>query len=336
MNIRDIRKIKAIAAQRLDTAQYEKQIVLIFGGISTLTALLVTVVNYCLGLEIDKTGGLSNFGLRSVLASIQNFLPLVQMGVLMCLELGYMAAMLRIGRGQYTSAQTLRAGMPRFWAMLRAMLLQTLMYLGVGLASFYLGMQLYLFTPMANGFLEAMTPLLTAGSEQEMLTMMASDAALQETLLGALVPMYVLALVFFAAGAVPIAYQYRMVNYVLLDKPAVGALAAMRESKRMMRRNRFSLFRLDLSFWWYYAISVLGLLVCYGDVWLALLGVQLPLPGTVSYFLFYGLYLVISMASCYFLRNRVEVAYVQAYEAVRPREQQGGVVLGNIFHTEYH
>jgi hypothetical protein len=42
--------------------------------------------------------------------------------------------------------------------------------------------------------------------------------------------------------------------------------------------------------------------------------------------------MVASFCVHYFLRNRAEVSYALAYDAVKPEEKQsGGVVLGNIF-----
>ena len=62
------------------------------------------------------------------------------------------------------------------------------------------------------------------------------------------------------------------------------------------------------------------------------LGLELPVPEVVSFFGFYVLYLAASFGVHYFLRNRVEVCYGLAYDAVKPEEKQGGgVVLGNIF-----
>ena len=326
----DFREMKATAAQRLAGAQDEKKIALIFGGITVLASLLVTVVNYCLGVEISQTGGLRNFGLRSVLSAVQTVLPIVQLFGLLCLELGYTAAMLRISRGQYTSPQTLRAGIQRFWVMVRSLLFQSFLYLGVGLLSFYLAMQIYLITPLSNGFVEAAAPFLASTDMQTAILM--ADEATQLQLLASLAPMYVLMAVVFTGLAIPISYQYRMVNYVLLDKPGIGALTALRVSKAMMRYNRFKLFRLDLSFWWYHGLNLLAAVLCYGDGILALLGVTLPWSGEVSYFLFYGLYLAATLALVYFLRNRVDVTYALAYEALRPKEKEtSGVVLGNIF-----
>ena len=63
-----------------------------------------------------------------------------------------------------------------------------------------------------------------------------------------------------------------------------------------------------------------------------MLGVELPVSDTVAFFAFYVLYLAVSFAILFFLRNRVEVTYALAYDAVKPKEEQsGGVVLGNIF-----
>jgi uncharacterized membrane protein len=59
------------------------------------------------------------------------------------------------------------------------------------------------------------------------------------------------ALLFFlpllALGAVAF-YSYRMVFYVIADRPGTGPLTAIRLSKRMMYGHKARLFRLDLSF----------------------------------------------------------------------------------------
>ena len=47
--------------------------------------------------------------------------------------------------------------------------------------------------------------------------------------------------------------------------------------------------------------------------------------------MFYILYLMLQLVAFYFLRNKIEVAYCLFYNAVKPKEETGGVVLGNIF-----
>ena len=67
-------------------------------------------------------------------------------------------------------------------------------------------------------------------------------------------------------------------------------------------------------------------------VLLSLVGVNLPWSGTVSYYLFFVLYLAVQFAVYYFLRNPAEVSYAIAYDSIRPKEPKTeGVALGNIF-----
>ncbi len=138
--------------------------------------------------------------------------------------------------------------------------------------------------------------------------------------------------VLFLALAAPLFYRYRMTDYLIIDRPATGALAALRDSRMMTKGSRWNLFRLDLSMWWYYAAVLVSAAIGYGDQLLPALGVTLPFSDTVAYFLFFGVYLAVTFVIYYFLRNRVEVTYALAYDSLRPREpENNGAVLGNIF-----
>ena len=100
----------------------------------------------------------------------------------------------------------------------------------------------------------------------------------------------------------------------------------------MMRRNRISLFKLDVSMWWYYAALTLASVLGYGDAILPLLGVELPFSADEGYFLFYALYLAASAGVYYLMLDRVDVTYALAYDTLKPEEPKNeGVVLGNIF-----
>jgi len=120
MNLRNIREIKEFASQRLEGSSSQKRIVLIYAVLALGLTALVTVLNHLLNLQIDNFGGLSNLGKKSTLSAIQSMLPMAQSLLTMCLDVGYVAAMLRIARGMYTSPQTLRLGFDRFWILLRA------------------------------------------------------------------------------------------------------------------------------------------------------------------------------------------------------------------------
>ena len=328
MDIRNIRELKSAAGRRLEQAAESRKIILIYSAISILSALLVTVITYCLDLRVENLGGLSNMGTRSVLTTVSAVLPVVLNIALMCLELGFLAAMIRIGRGLYTSVQTLRAGMPRFWAMIRTNLLILTLCFVVGMAAFYLATMVFVMTPFSDTAMEILLPIVTSADP----TMLVLEESVELQLMDALIPLFVIFSIVFLVLMLPITYRYRMANYVLMHDPAAGAFAALRRSRNMMRGNCMALFKIDLSVWWYYGLSMLSMLVCYGELFFAAAGITLPMSRTVSFFLYYGLSLAIVFSTNIFFRGRVGVIYAMVFDAIRPKEESsGGVVLGNIF-----
>lgn len=331
MNIRETRELKNFAAQRLSHAPVEKRIVAIYAALTLGMAALVTAANYIIGLQIDNFGGLGNMGIRTVLSSVQTVLPLIQSALTICLDVGYLAAMLRIARGQYVSPQTLRLGFDRFWVLLRCAIFKGLILFANMFAGAYFGIMIYMLSPLSDGVVELLMPYLSDTSILDSTVVLEDAVYLQ---LGqAMLPAYVICGLVVALLTVPVLYSYRMVDYIIIDRPGMGALAALRESKKMMRGNRLQLFKLDVSLWWYHGAVLGAMVLCYGDVLLPMLGVSFPWHEDISYFLFFALYLALMFVVYYFLRGRAEVAYGLAYDAVKPEEKQdnGGVVLGNIF-----
>lgn len=330
MNLRNTREIKDFASRRLEDFASQKKIVVIYVALALGLTALVTVLNHVLDLQIENFGGLSNLGKKTMLSSVQSMLPLAQSILTMCLDVGYVAAMLRIARGMYTSPQTLRLGFDRFWVLLRCSIFKGLILTGVAFVSMYTGIMIFMLTPLAEPVVEIVTPLMSQMSLLDSAAMI--DDATYAQLVRAMLPCFVFGGVVLVILGGPIFYSFRMVNYVIIDKPAMGALMALRESKKMMRGHRLQLLKLDLSLWPYYLASGAALVVCYGDVLLPMLGVELPVSEMVAFFGFYALYMAASFCVHYFLRNRAEVSYALAYDAVKPEEKQsGGVVLGNIF-----
>lgn len=330
MNIRERNEIKSFARQRLAGNPEEKKLILIFSGVTLGLALLVTVVNYILGLQIDQTGGLSNMGTRAALDTIRRVLPMVQSIITLCVELGYVAAMLRLARGQYVSAKTLKLGFDRFWPLVRLTLVRGLIFLFVGFISIYLATMVYLMTPLSEAAVELLEPVVSSVTALDPSFVL--DDLLYSQLMTAMIPCFLLCGVFYLLLGLPLWYQYRLASYILIDKPAFGAMKALRESRTLMRRNRFAFFRLDLSLWYYHVPVFLTGFLAYGDVLLGLMGISLPVSEVVSFFGFYCLYLVCQFAVYYFLRNPTEVSYCLAYDSLLPKEQSDtGIVLGNIF-----
>ena len=330
MDLRNLREIKNTSEERLRQSPSQQKIVVIYAALTLGLMALVTVTNYVLGLQMDNFGGLSNLGKRTMLSSVQSMLPVVQSLLIMCLDLGYIAAMLRIARGMYSSPQTLRLGFDRFWLLLRCGIFKGLIMTGVTFVSMYLGIMLFLLTPFSKAAVEVLAPIISQISLLD--TGIVIDDVTYGLLMEAMLPAFGICGILMLILGGPMYYNFRMVNYIIIDKPAIGAMMALRESKKMMKGNRLQLLKLDISLWWYYLATGLAMLVCYGDLLLPMVGVNLPVPETVSFFGFYVLYLAASFGIHFFLRNRAEVCYALAYDAVKPEEKQdNGVVLGNIF-----
>lgn len=322
MNIRSRKALRQTAAASLAAAPGSPQrVALVYGGIACGLSLLSAVISFMLSNEIAGTGGLSNMGLRSILSTAQSILPLVQMVVLLCMELGYNAATLNMARGHKSEPRTLLEGFRRFGPLIRAYLLQSLIYFSIAVIAVYVSSYIFIFLPVSQPFLEIMEPILASMNTMDAAMPVLDDETLI-TATTAMVPMLWIFAAVFCILVTPVTYQYRMVPYCLCDAPRPGALAAMRESRAMMRRNRFALFRLDLGFWWYYLLQILIAVVAYGDMLLPLMGVRLPWSDTASYFLFYALSLLVQLAVYCFFMNRVHVTYATAYESLRPQPQE--------------
>lgn len=330
MDIRNRRELTSFAAQRVASAPQQKRIILIYTGIVIGVNLLSVLLSYVLGLRIDQSTGLRNLSIRSTLSTVQTMLPIVQSLLVMCLDLGYVSTMLRVARGQYASPNGLRLGFDRFWVLLRSQIILSLYYVAICFVSVYAASIIYMMTPLATPTLELMAPLM---SQVSLLSPeMVMDEALYAQIVASMTPAFVLFGILYAVLYIPISYRFRMVKYVIIDKPGIGAMAALRESRAMMRRNAVNLFKLDLRLWWYHIALAVSTVICYGDQILPMLGVEFPFSSDAAYFVFYAAYWVLQSAIYFFLRNRVEVSYALAYDAVKPEEKQdGGVVLGNIF-----
>lgn len=328
MVIPSVQAIKAETDRALRRANDPRKVILAYAGITVLLSALLTLANALLSDRIAGTGGLANFGIRSILSTAQSVLPMIQSVALLCLEFGYLHATLRISRGQYADHTDLKVGFHRFGAIIRLTMWQYFLIFSITMMLFYLSMQIFILTPWADPLLDLLTPLVTEAGANAAALM---DEAMMDQALQLMVPMLVIYGIVCCVVLIPILYGFRMANYVLLDDPNGRAFAALRTSKQMMRRNKFRLFKLDLSFWWYYGLVALATAISYGDAILPMLGVQLPFNETIGFYLFYFLYLAMLFAIYYFLRNPMAVAYAKAYDSLREKPADNGVVLGNIF-----
>lgn len=330
MDLQNRHSIRQRALQQLSASATARSTALAYGLITGAASFAVTLILFLLDQKIANTGGLGNMALRSALETVRYILPIVLNIVLLCIAFGYRIAALRLSRRENIGTATLAEGFRCFGPLIRLTILEVLIYGGIAFVTIYLASQIFLMTPFANTFIELMIPLISDTSVLDS-GIILDDATLMAAT-KALLPMIPIFLLLFLLAAVPIFYQYRIARFALADEPRKGALAALKTSRNMMRRNRLNLFKLDLGFWWYYLAQIIVGLLGYGDVFLSMLGISLPFSATACSFLFYGLSLAAQIVLYVLCLNRVYVTYATAYDTIRPRPQKtDGVVLGNIF-----
>ena len=326
MSIPSAKYLKVKAANRLKTGKEPQKVVLIYAAILAAAALVGNLAGYLLDGQISQAVGLQGMNTRAVLSTANVVVTIVQLLLVEGLALGYCAAMLRIARGQYASGSTLKAGLERLWLLVRTRLLEGVILTAMSFALCMVVVNIYMLTPFSNRLVLSMVPLVEAGE-------LTTDAMLSlwSTAYQVLLPVTIL----YVAALIPLLWYfsavYRLVDYLLIEKPQLGALGALRESRRRMRGSKRMLLRIDLSFWWYYLLQAATKALLYPGLILAALGVTLPVSPIVFLVAALVIYLAADFAVRYFFSNRVAVTYALFYDSLCPKEPETGAVLGNIF-----
>ena len=332
MDISNRRHLRAVTRDRLEKSGQVPKIALIYGGIAVGSSLVSTGLSLLMDHIANQYGGLSNLGTRAFLGTISTIFPFLIKFVLIALELGFLNAMLRVSRQQYASPQSLRLGFQRFWVLIRSLLLQTGLYFISAMASLYIASTVFVFSPFGMKMNQVIETYAGANATQEALLAAMENPVAAAAIQDASIPLLILFVLLFLLLSLPIAYAYRMTNFVIIDKPGIPALIAMSVSRNMMRHNFKKMFLVDLSLWWYYLAMILTTLLAYGDLILGACGVTLPMSPIAAALLFLGLHLLGTLVLVVFLRPYVSVTYSLAYDSLRPQEKpQEGAVLGNIF-----
>lgn len=317
MDIRDHHILKDNARQALGQARFDPQkLVLIHVAVSSGILLVQMLLSYYLDLSIGNTGGLSGMGLRSILTTVQTVLESLVSTLLPFWDIGLVALSLAISRRETIGYGTLFAGFRNFGPVLSFNLTRSLLIMGLAVACFYPTLMVYLMTPLAEPLMEILLPVVES-AQAAGATQIELDQATMDAVMDSLTPMLIIFLVLFLAIYFPISYRFRMASPALLEEPRKGAFHAIRKSLRLTKGNCMSLFRLDLSFWWYYAAELVLLVIAFGGTILAFLGIPLPMSAEGAYFLFYGLSLLAKVGLYYAVKNQVAVTYAMAYQALK-------------------
>lgn len=303
------------AAEALRKASYSpKKLALIHTAASAGLALAIAALNYLLSEQIAGTGGLAGIGNRAMLETFQSLLEMANVLLLPFWQMGLIFAFLSVSRREAAGPRDLLAGFTRFGPIFRGKVLQIVSLTGTAFIGCYLGSMVFSFTPMSQPLYEAVEPFLAEGVIDY--TVLMADKAVMASLLYSL-PFMVGAM---ALLTVPLYYRLRMMDYILLDQPQKGAFYALRMSKMIMRGKRMALFKLDLSFWWFYVLELLITVVCYGDMLLPALGIDLGMSADAAFFAFYAVALVGQIGLYTWKKPLLLTTYARFYEDTLPRE----------------
>lgn len=313
MNIRDRKFLKQTAASRLSEASFDPRLlILIHTGVSIGATFLVTLINYILQQQINGTGGLSGIGLRSILATAQSALQLACMVLLPFWEMGMLYAAMGIARKRPVGPADLPAGFRRFGPVLRLTLLRAILIFAVLMLSINVGTGIFVATPLSNQMLGILQPLLEGGSAP-----VSIDEATMAALIHSAILLLPIILALFLLLSVPLLYRLRMAEYLIMEDKKAGALSALSTSWAMTRGRAMALFRLDLSFWWFYALQAGAILLSYGDVIAKPLGITLPISSELAVLVFYLLYGAAMLALYWRFGSYVQTTYAVAYDTLR-------------------
>lgn len=310
----DPRQLKQLSVQRLSKASYDpRRLTLIHTGIALACSLVLTVVNYLLSQQVSGTGGLEGIGTRSILQSAQSVLSLIVTVGTPFWNFGFVAAVMGFARRAQVDAKDLTKGFRRFGPILRLLLLQLVLYVVIAILATQIASVLILATPFGDKASVLMEQVMT---DPQFLENGVLPDEMVMPLLKALIPAYIGAGVLFAVVAIPISYRLRLAQYVVLEEGQYKAMVAMRVSRTYMRGNCMAMFKLDLSLWWYWLLQALCSLLVFGDVFLEMAGIELPISADMAVFLFYGLQMLASLALAWYWRAPVETTYALAYDTI--------------------
>ena len=274
------------AENQLNNAENPKKLALLHGTIALGSTFLLIALSELVGMMIADTGGLSGMGTRAIWSTVYEMLSLAVSVALPFWQLGIFFAALRWARKESAAFPDLMQGFRRWSSVAGVLLLQALIYIALGLAAAYISSTIFVMTPMANSLTELVAPLMDANITQEQMAEMLTPELMNE-IVRASVPLLIILGVVFAIGAILVYYRTRFANQAVMDGHT--ALKALLHSVVITKGNCRSIFRVDLSFWWFYLLQILTVILCNADLLLQLLGVTLPVPAAVSTLVCYAL-----------------------------------------------
>ena len=298
-------QIKNTARLRLATAGYPpKKLVLIYMAITAGANLLSLLLSFAVSLMMENTGGLSDLGTRAILETVSTVFsyavqiaaPLFSMGLLHCFLL--------VTREKTATPKDLLTGPKRWGVTLRLGFLLALTYFAIGYLLLNVASIVFAFLPTSKGVMESMMAMMEKAALAETVPSMEDLLPLAK----ALAPAYVIWAILLVVVLIPLSYRLRLTTFQIMEETPTGAIKAAFQSLRLMKGNCKSLFKLDLSFWWYYLLQILLS---------AAISVAAYFVSDVWYVVAYCVYCLAFFLLEYRFLSLVQVSYAVFYDSLQ-------------------
>lgn len=311
MDILNCRTLKQQAAEKLPNDH--KRLSLIHAGIALGGGFLISLLQLFLDKQIAGTGGLAGLGTRSVLETVQMVLQYVVSIGTPFWEIGFLFVALCWIREKQAGVRSLAEGFRRFRSVLRLLLTEGLIALGLVLLCSNVGSILVSFTPLVSKAEDLLMPMVNEGYSMDQMLSAVSEMPMEEVL-SAMAPALIVMGILIAVLGICLFYRFRMAHFIVMDQPRIGGMMALLLSSRMTKGHRWKLLRLDLSFWWFYLLIGLSNVAIFADVLLSKMGIVLPVSEDMAWILSYGLGCLIQLIVCWQYLGVVQTTYAAAYQ----------------------
>lgn len=290
-----------------------KRLVLLHSAIALGSSLLLMFFSYLFSLGIADTGGLGGLGVRSILTTAQSVLEFVVMVALPFWQVGIFYVALQWVEGEQSEFRSLFQGFRRFGSVLGFLFLRNGLFIALALPLFYISTAVFMMTPYATPVLELFAPILEQGATPEVLETLFTPE-LVDSASQSLIPLFIIFCLLYLIIAIPVFYRIRFANFALMDGQSAGR--SLLKSLFITRKRSWQVFRLDLSFWWFYLLQALSVAVCYADEILPAIGVALPVSGVGVTLGCYALGCICQCVLLWLWEGQRLTAYALAYRSM--------------------
>lgn len=312
------------AKSQLQNAVNPKKLVLLHTAIALGGSFVLVVLSELINLIIADTGGLGGMGTRAIWSTIYEMLSLVVSIALPFWQMGILYIALRWARKESTAFPDLLQSFRQWGSVAGVLLLQALLYVALFFAAAYISSSIFVMTPMSNSLTELLSPFMDANLTQAQMTEMLTPQLI-DTIVHASVPLLIILGVVYAIGAVFVFYRIRFANQAVMDGHTAGK--ALIHSFTITKRNCMRMFRVDLSYWWFYLLQVLTGVLFYADVILPLVGVTLPVPPIASTLVFYALGTACQILLLWQYEAKRLTVYALAYDDLSTSQEGENIVI---------